>query len=112
MDIKKVHLLILYQIKWFFTKDLRTFRDNCLLWISLNVIPRKIVYFNFLKVMAYAIKGEYNKEIIYKESGMEAIEKYSQKYKLFHYKSSEKIFSKMRNKGYVRHIKTIIDKKK
>lgn len=44
-------------------------------WI-VNLLPKKLIYFCFLHVMAYATAGKYSGTIIPELAGMEAIKRY------------------------------------
>ena len=42
-----------------------------------DLLPRKLVYFCFMKVMAHATTGKYGDTVVPELSGMDAIQRYS-----------------------------------
>ena len=47
-----------------------------------NLLPKKLVYFCFIRVMAYATTGKYNDTVVPKLSGMDAVKRYGEDFNI------------------------------
>jgi hypothetical protein len=45
-------------------------------WVISHLIPKKIIYFSFMHVMAYATTGKYGNTVVPEITGMDAIKRY------------------------------------
>ena len=51
-------------------------------YFLVDLLPKKIVYFCFMKVMAYSTTGKYGATIVPELSGMDAVKRYGDDHKL------------------------------